>query len=114
MRLWQKGWLIVAACTFLLILIGGAGRLIGSEETIPDSCAEMREIVPAASAAVQTVSVLEHGNRTAPERFHLTESFVVPQGCVRVRTDANGTVIWGRRSYLRLRYQAFSLSDGFV
>ena len=114
MRLWQKGWLILAAFTFLLILIGGADRLIGHEEVLPDVCTEVRELVPAVTAAAQTASVTERGNRYDSERFHQIDSIMVPLGSVQIRTDANGTVIRGRRSYLHLRYQAFSLSDGFV
>ncbi|MBQ8092304.1 MAG: hypothetical protein IJ242_01835 [Clostridia bacterium] len=110
-----KGLFMAGVFCFLLILIAGAGRLIGHEEQLPDpGVPEVRESVLAAPSAGQTEPVQLRAVRTEQDRLHVISQVNVPGASVRVRTDANGTVIAGRRSYLHLRYQAFSLSDGFV
>ena len=99
---------------FLLIFIGGAGRLIVREEKTAEMCSTVRESFLATPAVHETGHLFVRSLRSSFDRYdeeeHLPVTFVLPE----IRTDANGTVISGRRSYLRLRYQAFSLSDGFV
>ena len=114
MRIWQKSWLVLTAFVFLLLLISGGNRLLGHEEEQTSGETEVLEVVLAAPAAVQSEPVIVHQIRKAPERLSRMEILSMPLISARIRTDANGTVIWGRRSYLHLRYQAFSLSDGFV
>lgn len=115
MQIWRRGMLYLSIMFLLLLLVGGAGRLIGREETAPAECSAVRETVLATPVSGDTGQ--RHFARSFRSSFERHEvvtpvpvQFVLPE----IRTDANGTVIAGRRSYLHLRYQAFSLSDGFV
>lgn len=111
---WRRGIFCLAVMLFLLIFAGGAERLIGRPEKQPDTPRMVMETVLAPPAIQDAGQLFIRTFRSSFERgdeeADLPVLFVLPE----IRTDANGTVIAGRRSYLHLRYQAFSLSDGFV
>jgi len=111
---WRRGMFYLAVMLFLLIFAGGAERLICRPEKQLDTPRVVRETVLATPASPDAGQPLFRTFRSSFERedeeTDLPVLFVLPE----IRTDANGTVIAGRRSYLHLRYQAFSLSDGFV
>lgn len=106
------GLLVVFAC----LLLAGAPRLIGRDESsgaLPPAAVHAA-LVSAPAPGVQTdgAAVREQQDERQAQAVHASVHLGLDRTVV-LRTDANGNVL-GHRSYLHTVYRAFALGDGFA
>lgn len=100
---------------FVLLLLGGGRRLIGSQDA-PQASVPRPALVRAAwVSAPATREETHHVGERAPATQRIGVMHA-PENRTPVRralSDANGNVL-ASRTYLRTVYQAFALGDGFA
>lgn len=117
----ERSWrlLLGALCSvaFILLLCGGAGRLIAGEkaERAVSPPRTVAAFLTEAHAGAQSAE-RERARPMGGERRERPVSGLSParsRATLLQRSDANGRVLSGR-SYLREVYEAFTLGDGFA
>lgn len=112
--------LLMGMAVLSCILLCGAQRLVGRADEAPpivpgSVSAKQAILVSAASCAQETGA--QQGRTSCVRVDEVRQSaqlFSAAGNGLIARRDANGNVLPGRGSYLRMVYQAFPLGDGFV
>ncbi len=121
MRMRERSWRLLlgalCGCAFVLLLCGGAGRLVACDRAERAVSPPRTVVAFLTEAHAQPQSMeREKARPMGGERLTRPISGLSParvRETLLQRSDANGRVLRGR-SYLREVYEAFALGDGFA